>query len=166
FPAKKQQVVIPPKTAVQILLDQSYLTNAYPVLEFSGGNNARIAMGYAEALYSEGYKKGNRNETAGKQFIGRTDSLISAGNPHQVFSPLSYRTYRYLQLRITTADQPLIIEDIYSIFSGYPFRMNAGFSSDKPELNQLLDIGWRTARLCAMETYMDCPYYEQLQYIG
>ncbi|HET9054402.1 MAG TPA: alpha-rhamnosidase, partial [Cyclobacteriaceae bacterium] len=122
FPAKKQQVVIPPKTAVQILLDQSYLTNAYPVLEFSGGKNARIAMGYAEALYSEGYKKGNRNETAGKQFIGRTDSLISAGNPHQVFSPLSYRTYRYLQLRITTADQPLIIEDIYSIFSGYPFH--------------------------------------------
>ncbi len=30
----------------------------------------------------------------------------------------------------------------------------------------MLDIGWRTARLCAAETYMDCPYYEQLQYIG
>ncbi len=30
----------------------------------------------------------------------------------------------------------------------------------------MLDIGWRTARLCAFETYMDCPYYEQLQYIG
>ena len=27
-------------------------------------------------------------------------------------------------------------------------------------------IGWRTARLCANETYMDCPYYEQLQYFG
>ena len=30
----------------------------------------------------------------------------------------------------------------------------------------MLDIGWRTARLCANETYMDCPYYEQLQYFG
>ena len=30
----------------------------------------------------------------------------------------------------------------------------------------MLEIGWRTARLCAVETYMDCPYYEQLQYIG
>lgn len=29
-----------------------------------------------------------------------------------------------------------------------------------------MDIGWRTARLCAIETYFDCPYYEQLQYIG
>jgi alpha-L-rhamnosidase len=30
----------------------------------------------------------------------------------------------------------------------------------------MLDIGWRTARLNAFETYTDCPYYEQLQYIG
>ena len=30
----------------------------------------------------------------------------------------------------------------------------------------MLDIGWRTARLNAWETYTDCPYYEQLQYIG
>ncbi|MCW5963688.1 MAG: hypothetical protein KIT83_06600 [Bryobacterales bacterium] len=30
----------------------------------------------------------------------------------------------------------------------------------------MLEIGWRTARLCAHETYVDCPYYEQLQYVG
>ena len=35
-----------------------------------------------------------------------------------------------------------------------------------PEINRMFEVGWRTARLCAMETYMDCPYYEQLQYIG
>ena len=33
-------------------------------------------------------------------------------------------------------------------------------------LNKILETGWRTARSCAMETYMDCPYYEQLQYVG
>ena len=33
-------------------------------------------------------------------------------------------------------------------------------------LDEILEIGWRTARLCAFETYMDCPYYEQLQYVG
>ena len=30
----------------------------------------------------------------------------------------------------------------------------------------MMEVGWHTARLCAHETYMDCPYYEQLQYAG
>ncbi|MES1167968.1 MAG: alpha-L-rhamnosidase, partial [Oleiharenicola lentus] len=38
--------------------------------------------------------------------------------------------------------------------------------SDDPELARIWTVGWRTARLCALETYVDCPYYEQLQYIG
>jgi uncharacterized protein (DUF608 family) len=29
-----------------------------------------------------------------------------------------------------------------------------------------MEVGWRTLRLCAGETYFDCPYYEQLQYAG
>jgi len=33
-------------------------------------------------------------------------------------------------------------------------------------LQKILDVGWHTGRLCAHETYMDCPYYEQLQYVG
>jgi len=33
-------------------------------------------------------------------------------------------------------------------------------------MQKMLEIGWRTARMDAIETYMDCPYYEQLQYIG
>jgi hypothetical protein len=37
---------------------------------------------------------------------------------------------------------------------------------DAPDIEAILDVGWRTARLCAHETYMDCPYYEQLQYVG
>jgi len=27
-------------------------------------------------------------------------------------------------------------------------------------------VGWRTLRLCSNETHFDCPYYEQLQYVG
>ncbi|MEJ0033876.1 MAG: hypothetical protein WDO15_27670 [Bacteroidota bacterium] len=51
-------------------------------------------------------------------------------------------------------------------FTGYPFQVVSSFSTDKPNLQKNLEIGWRTARLCAGETYMDCPYYEQLQYFG
>ncbi|WP_431217922.1 hypothetical protein ACQ86N_00460 [Puia sp. P3] len=65
-----------------------------------------------------------------------------------------------------THDEPLVIDDIYGEFTGYPFKQPSEFVTDNPEIKKILDIGWRTARLNAWETYTDCPYYEQLQYIG
>jgi len=51
-------------------------------------------------------------------------------------------------------------------FTAYPFKERATFQSDDPELDKIWEISWRTARVNAHETYMDAPYYEQLQYIG
>ncbi|MFT3903021.1 MAG: alpha-L-rhamnosidase C-terminal domain-containing protein [Niabella sp.] len=170
FPAKKVPVVIPANTTVTMLLDQTYLTNAYPTLIFSGGKEAAISLRYAESLYDNiakyGMRKSNRNEVEGKDFSGREDSLISGGGSHQSFTPLNYRTYRYIQLRVHTKAEPLVINDMYGTFTGYPFKQTAVFNTSNNEIKNILDIGWRTCRLDAVETYMDCPYYEQLQYIG
>ncbi|GGD82679.1 hypothetical protein GCM10011514_53450 [Emticicia aquatilis] len=166
FPEQKKDVVFPAKSSIKIILDQSYLTNAYLNLEFSGGKDASITLSYAEALYTKFPAKGNRNEIQDKTFLGRTDSLVSDGSNNQKFTSLTYRTYRYLQLTITTQNEALTLNDIYGTFTGYPFKMNASLTSSNNEISKMLEIGWRTARLCATETYMDCPYYEQLQYIG
>jgi alpha-L-rhamnosidase len=166
FPFSKKQITIPANTKADILLDQGFLTNAYPEFIFSGGLGGTVSLSYAEALYSRYPEKGNRNETEGKIFIGRKDSIISNGSMKQVFTTLTFRTYRFIRIRVTTGKSPLTIEDIFGKATGYPFQFNARLESDNPEFNKILDIGWRTARSCAMETYMDCPYYEQLQYIG
>ncbi len=166
FPQKPTSLIIPANKTIQLLLDQSYLTNAFPNLLFSGGKNANISLIYAEALYEKGNSKGNRNETKGKTMMGRTDNIISDGSENQYFTTMAYRTYRYIQLKITTQSEALTLHDIYGTFTGYPFQMNAQLTANKPEMDKILEIGWRTARLCATETYMDCPYYEQLQYIG
>lgn len=166
FPAEKKDVSFPANVSIKVILDQNYLTNAYPNLIFSGGKNATISISYAEAMYGANQSKGNRNEIQGKNFIGRTDSLISDGSNLQKFTTLTYRTYRYIQLKIVTKDEPLVLNDISGTFTGYPFELKASTTSKDREINDILTIGWRTARLCATETYMDCPYYEQLQYIG
>lgn len=173
FPAAKTAITVPANTKAILLLDQGFLTNAYPTLVFSKGGNAGLSLSYAEGLYIPqnekkdwGFEKANRNEIDGKIFIGKKDSMLSNGNDLQVFTALSWRTYRYIQLRIETKDEPLVIEDIYGTFAGYPFERKTNFTSGNDTDKKILDIGWRTARLCAMETYMDCPYYEQLQYIG
>ena len=95
-----------------------------------------------------------------------TTSSSSMAEPRRVFRPLWWRTYRYLQLEIETRDEPVTVEGITATATGFPFVRKAKFDAGVPELNQILDVGWRTARLCAHETYMDCPYYEQLQYAG
>lgn len=169
FPGTKAPLFIPAHSSVVLLLDQTFLTNAYVSLAFSKGKGAGISLGYAETLYdkgSNGRKKSNRNEVEGKEFIGRIDSLLADGSDGQLFTSLNFRTYRYLRLIVHTAAEPLIIDDLYGTFTGYPFKVNAVFNTRNPEIKQILDIGWRTARLNAWETYTDCPYYEQLQYIG
>ncbi len=149
------------------LYDQGYLTTAYPRLTVSGGKGAVVRMRYAEALFKTNPReKGNRNEIEGKEFVGNYDEFVLDGGPHRVFRPLWWRTYRYLQLEIESKDEPVTVEGITATATGFPFVRKAKFDAGVPELNQILDVGWRTARLCAHETYMDCPYYEQLQYAG
>lgn len=166
FPAVKSPLTIPAHTKATLLLDQTYLTNAYPTFVFSSGKNATISLTYAEALFSKYPEKGNRNDTKGKYILGRKDSLLSDGSQAQTFTTLNFRTFRYVQMSVVTQNEPLVIDDLFSTFTGYPFRLNARLESGTPQMDKMLEIGWRTARLCAVETYMDCPYYEQLQYIA
>ena len=183
---------VPANSKKEILLDNKVLTNAYFNVKFSGGAGSRVSIGYAESLYipdptwqrpseeflaqvPEQYRfyvlsprtkgKGNRNETDGKVFIGREDILLPDGHAHE-WTSLSWRTYRYVRLQVETAGEPLVIDDIRGTFTGYPFSHDASLDTSSQELKDIFDIGWRTARLCAWETYMDCPYYEQLQYLG
>jgi alpha-L-rhamnosidase len=171
FPASKTAVTIPANTTASMLLDQSFLTNAYLTLNMSGGDKAGISFTYCESpMVNVGntYQmvKPNRNDVDGYKFVGRKDSITADGSANQSFTTLAFRTFRYILVNITTKDQPLIINDIYGTFTGFPFKLNAKIQTGNPETQQIMDIGWRTARSCAVETYFDCPYYEQLQYIG
>ena len=156
---------VPANSHVSLLLDQSYLTTGYPELVVSGGRGAKITLTYAEALF-KGNEKGNRNETEGKQIRGEGDRFLPDGGEHRLFRPLWWRTFRYVQINAETGAEPLTIEDFRSRFTAYPFQARASFESSDPELAKIWEVGWRTARLCAHETYMDCPYWEQLQYGG
>ncbi|RYE22005.1 MAG: alpha-rhamnosidase [Sphingobacteriales bacterium] len=170
-PAPKQilPVTIPANKKVVILLDQTFETNAFPTIKFSGGKDAGISLGYAEALFTPGSnytKKDNRDIVDGKQFRGLTDTITSSGAVGQSFTPFNFRTYRYIQLIIQTRSAALTLDSLYGTYTAYPFKQNAVFNSDNTEIPKIREIGWRTAKLNAYETYMDCPYYEQLQYIA
>ncbi len=159
-------LVIPARSHTTLLCDQGFETTAYPELVTSGGRGAVITLTYAEALFDAEHQKGNRNAIDGKHIEGYRDQFIAGGGEQRVFRPLWWRAYRYIQIEVSTVNEPLTLEDFRGDFTAYPFERRASFESNDPALGRIMSVGWRTARLCAHETYMDCPYYEQLQYVG
>lgn len=174
FPQKKGNYTVPASSKITLLIDQTHLTTAYFNVLFSKGKGARMKIKYAESLFEDRkddqgrfQHKGNRNEIEGKVFLGYYDEILADGGANRLFTSLWWRTYRYILFEIETDQEPLILHDAYGQFTAYPFEQVAHFHSpQKPELQDILSTGWRTARLCAHETYEDCPYYEQLQYFG
>ena len=157
---------IPANAHVTLLLDRETLTTAYPTLKVSGGKGSRIRMRYAEALIDSKGNKGNRNEIEGKHLIGVEDEMLPDGAGGRAFTPLDWRTWRYLEIDVTTASDSLRLESLSAMFTAFPFEHGAKFASDDPTLANIWNVGWRTARLCAHDAYMDTPYYERLQYVG
>ncbi len=161
----EKSVMIPAHSDVTILIDRDVLTTAFPSLHLNGGRDATVAVTYAEALYDAKDQKGNRNEITGRHIRGIVDTITSDGDD-RTYRTLWWRTWRYLQLEVKTTDQPLTIESLGAFYTAYPFHDLAHFDSDDPELTRIWDVGWRTAQLCSHETYMDTPYWEQMQYVG
>jgi len=157
---------VPPHTKASVLIDNSHLTTAYPELTVSGGRGALIRLTYAEALFDAKGQKGSRNEIVGKHILGVFDEFLPDGAANRTFTPLGWKTWRYLQLDIETADQLLEVDKLRTWFTAYPFEQRGHFDSDDDSLKPIWDISWRTARLDAHDTYMDTPYYERLQYVG
>ena len=164
FPAER--LTIPAHQQAAILIDMGHLTTAYPEQAFSRGRGAEIKLTYAEALYDADGRKGNRNDIRGKHIEGVYDLIYPDGSSQRRFTPLDWRTWRYLQVDVKTGDEPLDLDELDAWFTAYPFVKRAQFDADDAVLGSIMEVGYRTARLCAHDTYMDTPYWERLQYVG
>ena len=173
FPA--HPFTVPANTHLHILLDRGTLTTAYPQLTVSGGKGSDVWITYSEALYDNNDHKGDRDALYytgangvkhPRRALGLRDEFLPDGGANRTFEPLWWRTWRYLDLDIHTGSEPLQLDSLAAAFTAYPFEERATFQSPDPDLAKIWEISWRTARLDAHETYMDTPYYEQLQYIG
>jgi hypothetical protein len=167
--AGTDRLSIPPRSCRRIILDFEDYVCGYLELLTTGGMGATIHTGWAESLFIEKgtWKKDNRHTIEGKFFLGMGDSFVlDGGDQDRLFEPLWWQAGRYLQLTITTAEESLKIKSIVLRETGYPHRFESKFTSSEPRLEQVIRPALRTLQMCSHETYMDCPYYEQLQYVG
>lgn len=172
--AEKCPVYAAPGSTDWIELDAGELTTGYVKIAFIGGRGASVRIRYAECYESrtaDGKRqKGMRDDWAaeGQMLVGDTDAYLVSGHgteeAEEWYEPFWFRTFRYVRLEWTAADEPLVIARVDYRETGYPLQVEADFRSSAPEFRPLWDISVRTLRRCMHETYEDCPYYEQLQY--
>ena len=154
----------------------------YLLYALAGGRDAKITTLCSEcyaypqppkptftgAMMPSQPKKGDRTDAANGQLFGHTSTYTVAGygtveRPEE-YEPYAFRTFRYVQLKIETADEPLTVLGFRYRATGYPLDEKTSSAVSDPSFKPIWDISVRTLRRCMHETYMDCPFYEQLQY--
>jgi len=138
-------------------------TTSYPTVAFSGGKGASVKMTYSEGLFYNGVKSPDIKENG--EIIGMFDIFLPDGE-ERTYEPQHWRTFRFVKFDITTADQPLTINEINHRYTRYPYEKKYIFECSNPLYEKVADVSFHTLALCSHETFEDCPYYEQMQYAG
>lgn len=161
-------ILFPANTTRRIVIDLKNYYCAYPELVVSGGRGSRIRWSWAESLYEErgGRIKGNRNDITGKHFIGVGDVFLPDGGAHRRFEPLWWCAGRFIELAVETGAEPLTLEQLVVRETRYPLEAESTFATSDPRLQRITTMAIRALQMSAHETYMDCPYYEQLMYVA
>lgn len=167
----KKKFIFPKNKKERIIIDLENYYCCYPILTVSKGKGAKISLSWAESLFlnpelSDQNNKGNRDEITGKYFKGLCDTYILDGGFMRTFEPLWWRAGRYVQLTVESGDEEVIFENFGIVETRYPLFMESEYVSDNDKMNSLIPTAIRTLQMCSHETYMDCPYYEQLMYAG
>lgn len=77
-----------------------------------------------------------------------------------------WRCGLYFELTVSTGTEPAVIGELELFDTSYPLTIEAGATTSDMRLNRILPMCLRTLEMCMHETFVDCPFYEQLMYIG
>ncbi|RAV04180.1 family 78 glycoside hydrolase catalytic domain [Paenibacillus sp. YN15] len=84
----------------------------------------------------------------------------------QRYSSPVRRGFRYLAVAVRNASGPVRLHRVSLLQSNYPIAQVGRFHSSDPMLNDIWEISRHTTRLCMEDTFVDCPAYEQVFWVG
>ena len=160
---------IPPRTDLRLLLELDNYYCVRPRLVTSGGRGAKVSLGWAEALMTEEQEvrgKADRTGWKDRYFFGVYDHFLPDGREKMNFWTAWYRAGRFVSLEIRTGEEPLRIDRLKLEEFRYPLAVESSISTGCADLDRLAVLARRTLEMCSHDTFMDCPYYEQLMYLG
>lgn len=166
------RIILAPDSENVVVFDSGEEMTGYLRLCASGGRGASIEILTAEC-YSipteSGSEKRNRLDKENGCLKGYTDYYTVSGagseDAPEIYEPYWFRTFRFVRLTVRTGAEPLTLHEFSYEETGYPLEAGTEVVASDVSLSNVWDISLRTLRRCMQETYMDCPYYEQLQYV-
>jgi hypothetical protein len=165
----KGSLKLPPHTCRRAIIDLENYACAYSRTAVNGGTGGSLSVSWSESLFVkfdyDGIKE-NRSEIENKIFVGRGDRLALTGSGSQVLETLWWNAGRYIEILVTSGETELTLESFTLRETRYPFEREDSCEVPLSDWKKLHQIMWRSLQMCSHETYMDCPFYEQLQYAG
>lgn len=166
---------IPAHTETEIELNAGELVCGYLSLRVRHGRGTVVRILSSEGYVQDGSgfngrlpKKGNRMDWVHGQLHGYEDIYHISGygqaGREEVYEPYWFRTFRFLRLEIQTGEEPCVLTGLDYLETGYPLEVKAEAVTSDDTMAGIWDISLRSLKRCMHETYMDCPFYEQLQY--
>ena len=146
-----------------IILDAGFVQNTFPRFRFSGGAGTRVELFYFEKFVMEGEEIA-RDDMRGKPGISMKDEVLLSGED-DLFEPFWHRTFRFLRIRVVRASEDMTVYLPEFLRTGYPMEAVSAVTSSGKWPEEVYAMCVRTLQSCAMETYMDCPMFEQMQFI-
>ena len=168
----RQPVSIPARASFSLLLDAGDYLCAYPQWEFTG--KATVSIRAAESLFesppdpSIGHShppKGNRDHISGKWFSGPGDRIVGDRGTCEFESPW-WMAGRYWLVSVETDDEPAIMMRCELIETRFPLEPRCRFEGGEAGFVKAWPILVRGLQACLHDLVFDCPYYEQLCYLG
>jgi len=180
---RDRPVCVPAHTEQIVEITAGEETCGYLLYAFEGGAGSAVSTLWSECYAypkpdvpnglggtsSQPPEKGDRTDHVNGDLLGVTSTYHVSGygteERPEKYEPFWFSTFRFIRLAIRTEEEPLTIRSFRYRETGYPLDVKTAFDIPDPEIQQIWDISVRTLRRCMNETYMDCPFYEQLQYL-
>ena len=170
------RLTISAKTKVRCIVDLDDYACTYWYLSTTGGKGSKVRIHFQEGLikdFKDG-ERGNRDEVIGGHFVmmwsralGFGDEVLPGGKPNEHYSTPWWIAGRYMEIYVETEEEPVELHGFRLEETHYPIvPPTSPFHCSDETLNKIVDICIRTLQMDAHETFYDCPYYEQLQYVG
>ena len=130
------------------------------VLEYDAPAGTVFNIGFAEDTLRDGWPYLMK-----RQGLYMAVRHVAAGGRGR-FETIRPYGLRQLELHVSGHDSTVTVSKVGVVNQVYPFRDMGSFACSDPLLNDIWELGWRSLRVCAEDSYTDTPFRERGLYAG